>query len=116
MSDFDKVRVYRCLCGSAVVRPLRGEPKVCDHCQGDLRYVCGASSIGCGTAPRRGRTVSQTRVCRECGASGILQLSPRPLEAAAWTPVPATFAPAPAVPTWPASSRGDCRTAPSPAN
>jgi hypothetical protein len=39
MSDFDKVRVYRCLCGSAVVRPLRGEPKVCDHCQGDLRYV-----------------------------------------------------------------------------
>uniref|UniRef100_A0A6H1ZXM7 Uncharacterized protein n=1 Tax=viral metagenome TaxID=1070528 RepID=A0A6H1ZXM7_9ZZZZ len=34
--DFGKVRVYECLCGGTPVRPLRGSPKPCDHCDRPL--------------------------------------------------------------------------------
>jgi len=32
----NKIRVYDCRCGARCVRPLRGWPKPCDHCGGNL--------------------------------------------------------------------------------
>ncbi len=39
--NFDKIRVYSCLCGNEPNRPLTGDPKPCDCCEqplGDIPY------------------------------------------------------------------------------
>ena len=39
MTSEEKIRVYRCSCGGECVRPDRRNPKPCDRCYADLRFV-----------------------------------------------------------------------------